>query len=131
MVAENIQPVAWSFSANSLGNNEYEIILNGNIEDGWHTYSTTLPMSDEGPLGSWITFEESDNYELIDGIIEENAHSYFDETWEMDIVDFAGEAIFKQKVKVLAADEFTLKEILILWFVKTELACRLRMLHLK
>ena len=109
VVAENIQPVEWSFSANSLGNNEYEIILNGNIEDGWHTYSTTLPMSDEGPLGSWITFEESDNYELIDGIIEENAHAYFDETWEMDIVDFAGEAIFKQKVKVLAADEFTLK----------------------
>jgi len=109
VVAENIQPIAWSFSANSLGNNEYEIILNGNIEDGWHTYSTTLPMSDEGPLGSWITFEESDNYELIDGIIEENAHSYFDETWQMDIVDFAGEAIFKQKVKVLTADEFTLK----------------------
>jgi len=109
VVAENIQPIAWSFSANSLGNNEYEIILNGAIEEGWHTYSTTLPMSDEGPLGSWITFDESDNYELIDEIIEENAHSYFDETWEMDIVDFAWEAIFKQKVKVLAADEFILK----------------------
>ena len=27
----------------------------------------------------------------------------------MDIVDFAEEAIFKQKVKVLADDEFTLK----------------------
>ena len=36
-------------------------------------------------------------------------HSYFDETWEMDIIDFAGEAIFKQKVKVLADDEFILK----------------------
>jgi len=109
VVAENIQPITWSFSANSLGNNEYEVVLNGAIEEGWHTYSTTLPMSDEGPLGSWITFDESDNYELIDEIIEENAHSYFDETWEMDIVDFAEEAIFKQKVKVLADDEFTLK----------------------
>ena len=109
VVAENIQPVAWSFSANSLGNNEYEIILNGNIEEGWHTYWKKLPMRDEGPLGSWITFEQSDNYELIDGIIEENAHSYFDETWEMDIVDFAGEAIFKQKVKVIGSDEFILK----------------------
>jgi thiol:disulfide interchange protein DsbD len=109
VVAEIIEPIAWSFSANSLGNNEYEITLNAAIEDGWHTYSTTLPMSDEGPLGSWITFEESYNYELIDGIIEENAHSYFDETWEMDIVDFTGEAIFKQKVKVLATNEFTLK----------------------
>ena len=109
VVAENIQPITWNFSANSLGNNEFDVILNGAIEEGWHTYSTTLPMSDEGPLGSWITFEESDNYELIDGIIEENAHSYFDETWEMDIVDFAEEAIFKQKVKILADDEFTLK----------------------
>ena len=109
VVAENIQPITWIFSAIALENNEYEVVLNGAIEEGWHTYSTTLPMSDEGPLGSWITFEESNNYELIDGIIEENAHSYFDETWEMDIVDFAGEAIFKQKVKVLATDEFSLK----------------------
>jgi thiol:disulfide interchange protein len=109
VMAENIQPVTWNFIANNLGNNEYEITLIGNIEEGWHTYSTTLPMSDEGPLGSWITFEESNNYDLIDGIIEENAHAYFDETWEMDIVDFEEEAIFKQKVKVLAADEFILK----------------------
>ncbi len=109
VMAENIQPVTWNFMANDLGNNEYEITLSGNIEEGWHTYSTTLPMSDEGPLGSWITFEESDNYELIDGIIEENAHSYFDETWEMDIVDFEEEAILKKKVKVTGSDEFILK----------------------
>jgi len=109
VVIENIQPVTWSFSATSLGNDEYELILNGSIEEGWHTYSTTLPMSDEGPLGSWITFETSDDYELIGGITEENAHSYYDETWEMDIVDFSGEAIFKQKIKIKGSGEFTLK----------------------
>jgi len=109
VLAENIQPITWSFSAVSLGNHEYELNLNGIIKEGWHTYSTTLPMSDEGPLGSWITFEESDNYELIDGITEENAHSYFDETWKMDIVDFSEEAIFKQKIKIIGSDEFLLK----------------------
>jgi hypothetical protein len=109
VVAENIQPITWNFSAIALENNEYEVVLNGAIEEGWHTYSTTLPMSDEGPLGSWITFEESDNYELIDGITEENAHSYFDETWEMDIVDFSEEAVFKQKIKITGSDEFLLK----------------------
>ena len=109
VVAENIQPITWNFSAIALKNNEYEVVLNGAIEEGWHTYSTTLPMSDEGPLGSWITFEESDNYELIDGIIEENAHSYFDETWGMDIVDFSSEAIFKQKIKINSSAAFTLK----------------------
>jgi thiol:disulfide interchange protein DsbD len=109
VVAENIQPITWDFSAIALKNNEYEVVLNAAIEEGWHTYSTTLPMSDEGPLGSWITFEESDNYELIDGITEENAHSYFDETWEMDIVDFSEEAVFKQKIKITDSDEFLLK----------------------
>ena len=109
VAAENIQPIAWNLSATKLSNNEYEVVLNGAIEEGWHTYSTTLPMSDEGPLGSWITFETSDNFELIDGIIEENAHSYYDETWEMDIVDFSSEAIFKQKIKVIGSDEFILK----------------------
>jgi thiol:disulfide interchange protein len=109
VATEIIEPITWSFSAVSLGNHEYELNLDGIIEEGWHTYSTTLPMSDEGPLGSWITFEESDNYELIDGITEENAHSYFDETWKMDIVDFSEEAIFKQKIKTTGSDEFLLK----------------------
>jgi thiol:disulfide interchange protein DsbD len=109
VAAENIQPIAWNLSATKLSNNEYEVVLNGAIEEGWHTYSTTLPMSDEGPLGSWITFETSDNFELIDGIIEENAHSYYDETWKMDIVDFSSEAIFKQKIKINSSESFAFK----------------------
>ena len=108
-VADDPTPITWSISSKPLENDNYEITLNGDIEEGWHTYGTTLPMSDKGPLGSWITFEESNNFELIDGIIEENTHSYYDETWDMDIVGFSGKAIFKQKIKVIASEEFILK----------------------
>tara|TARA_B110000285_G_scaffold230364_1_gene296832 strand:- start:445 stop:1362 length:918 start_codon:yes stop_codon:yes gene_type:complete len=109
VIIENTQPITWNFIANSLGNDKYEIKLQGFIDQGWQTYSTTVEMSDEGPLGSWVTFETSDNYDLIDGIIEENAHSYYDETWEMDIIGFSNEAIFKQKIKINSSTEFTLK----------------------
>ena len=92
-----------------ISENAFEIEIKGLIEDGWHTYSTKLPMSDEGPLGCWITFEPSDSYQLIDEIIEENAHSYYDETWKMDIIDFSKEAIFKQKIKISDSTKFILK----------------------
>ena len=33
----------------------------------------------------------------------------YDETWEMDIIDFSNEAIFKQRINVLDSNKFTLK----------------------
>ena len=45
----------------------------------------------------------------IDDIVEENAHSYYDETWKMDIIDFSEEAIFKQKINISDSTKFTLK----------------------
>ena len=45
----------------------------------------------------------------MDDIVEENAHSYYDETWKMDIIDFSEEAIFKQKINISDSIKFTLK----------------------
>lgn len=109
VTTELIKPITWSVKKQLINESEIEIEIKGLIEDGWHTYSTKLPMSDEGPLGCWITFEPSDSYQLIDDIVEENAHSYYDETWKMDIIDFSNEAIFKQKIKVFDSTKFTLK----------------------
>lgn len=37
--------ITWKVSVNDLGNSAYEIVFNGKIVDGWHTYSTTDPYS--------------------------------------------------------------------------------------
>ncbi|MBO2523492.1 MAG: sugar transporter, partial [Bacteroidetes bacterium] len=35
-VAQIYDPVQWSFSTESLGNNEYNVIFKAQIEAGWH-----------------------------------------------------------------------------------------------
>ena len=58
---------------------------------------------------NYLTEQFEDSEEVIDDIVEENAHSYYDETWKMDIIDFSKEAIFKQKINILDSTKFTLK----------------------
>ncbi len=108
-VINDEKPITWSFSATPLGNGEFEVTLDGAIAEGWHTYSSKMEMTDEGPLPIWITFEENENFELVGELVEENAHEHFDEDWEMDIIDFSDQAIFKQKIKVNSGEEFVLK----------------------
>lgn len=108
VVAENLDPVTWRFSVNKLSDEEYEIEMLGSILEGWHTYSQYLESMD-GPLPTWITFEENDNFSLVDSTYEEGTHSHYDETFEMNITDFADEAIFKQKIKVKSGEKFAIK----------------------
>lgn len=108
VVVEEVKPVTWSFSSTKTGDNEHTLNLNGVLAEGWHTYSQFLSSMD-GPLPTLITFEPSDAYELIDSTFEENTHTHFDETFEMDITDFDGQAIFKQKIKVNSGEKFVVK----------------------
>lgn len=99
VVAEVLEPITWNFSANKTGENEYEIVLKGDLEEGWHTYSQYLKSMD-GPLPTMIDFEQNDQIELIDSTFEENTETHYDTTFEMDLTSFSKEAIFKQKIKV-------------------------------
>lgn len=108
IAVEEVKPVTWSFSATKSGGDEYTLNLDGILDEGWHTYSQYL-SSMEGPLPTWITYEPSDAYELIDSTYEENTHTHYDETFEMEITDFDSKAIFKQKIKVKTGEKFVVK----------------------
>ena len=41
-IAQIYDPVQWSFSTESLGNNEYNVIFKADIESGWHVYSQNI-----------------------------------------------------------------------------------------
>ena len=46
-------PARWSTSVKELPNNEFEIIVSGKIDDGWHIYSIKHP---DGGIGIPATF---------------------------------------------------------------------------
>lgn len=99
VTAEVLEPIKWDFSTNKINENEYELVMHGSIEKGWHTYSQYLTSFD-GPLPTMITFEAGDNYTLIDSTLEENTEKHFDTTFDMELTSFTTDAIFKQKIKV-------------------------------
>ena len=100
-------PVHWSFSAESLGDNVYNVIFRADIEAGWHIYSQKL--DNDGPVPTSFLFTENADYELIGEVMEGPAIVHYDKAFEMDLKYFEKEAIFTQKVKVLGKELVALK----------------------
>ena len=99
--------VDWEYVVEQRSDSIIELTINGAIDEGWHTYSQFLTGFD-GPLPTMITFEESDDFELVGDIVEENTHTYFDSVWDCEIIEFTDNAIFKASLKRASMEAFTL-----------------------
>jgi thiol:disulfide interchange protein DsbD len=94
-----LNPIEWSTTVESLGDNQYELISTATIDPGWHLYSQEVP--EEGPIPTYFSFVESDKFELIGSVLEEEGHTIFDSVFEMEIKYFENSAQFVQKIKLL------------------------------
>lgn len=96
------QVVNWTFDAQKLGEDKFEITFKASIKKGWYLYSQHLDPN-KGPIPTSFNFEANSNLQL-EGYAEEtgNKKEGFDAIFEMNIVKFSEEAIFKQKVKISA-----------------------------
>ena len=106
-VAQIYDPVHWSFSTESLGNNEYNVIFKANIEAGWHVYSQNI--ADGGPIPTAFYFAEATDYERVGEVTESEAIVLQDPVFDMELRFFEKEAIFTQKVKVLEKEPVVVK----------------------
>lgn len=100
-------PVQWSFSTESLGNNEYNVIFKADIEAGWHVYSQNI--ADGGPIPTAFYFPEATDYERVGEVTESEAIVLQDPVFDMELRFFEKEAIFTQKVKVLGKEPVSVK----------------------
>ena len=105
--AQIYDPVHWEFSQKQLSENEIELQFKASIEDGWYLYSQHI--SDDGPVPTQFSFTTVEGYDLIDRVVEEEALEAFDSNFDMILKYFRDEVIFKQKIKVLSSEEFTIK----------------------
>ncbi|MFA9371261.1 MAG: cytochrome c biogenesis protein CcdA [Labilibaculum antarcticum] len=102
------ETVSWDFSTEQVSSNEVNLVFTAKINKEWHLYSQHFP--DGGPIRFSATFKDSDKYELI-GDLEEitKPKSEYDDIFEMDIQYFVGEAVMKQKVKLLSKSAFSVE----------------------
>ena len=69
--AQIIDPVIWEFSQNKISESEVELQFKASIEEHWHLYSqfTGQYFSDEGPIPTSFTFNESDFFIKQDSVL--------------------------------------------------------------
>jgi len=93
-------PVKWTFTAEKVSDQEYDLVITANIETGWSVYSQYLE-SDEGPVKTKIEFQPSGNIQLIGKTVESgNKKENYDELFGMNLIKFSKKAQFTQRVKV-------------------------------
>ena len=91
-------PVNWTFSVDNVVGQEAELVFSAEIDYPWHLYSAHLPAG--GPIATKPWYDESDNYTLVDEIVESpKAEVKFDAGFQMDVGTLAVKAEFRQKVK--------------------------------
>ena len=100
LVLQAQDPVVWTTDFEKTSDTEYLLIFKASVQSKWHLYSQNLPK--DGPLPTEFVFEGADTaFELLGKTEESKTVTAFDPIFEMDLSWFEGEAIFRQKIRLL------------------------------
>lgn len=103
--AQQLDPVKWSYTVKETSADEATLVFTAKLDAGWHLYSQhTDPM---GPVALEFTFNESKDYKRIGNVTEPNPHEEMDESFGCIVKSFSGTVVFRQKIKRLASNNFT------------------------
>lgn len=92
------EPVTFTSELKVLSDNEAEIVFTGNIENGWHVYSTDLG---DGPISATFNAEKLSGAEAVGKLTAVGKEvEKFDQMFEMKVRYFENTAKFVQKLKL-------------------------------
>lgn len=92
-----LEPVKWSVDVTENGKNEYELIFDAVIEDGWYLYSQDV--NDAGPVPTSFNFNENAGI-IMKNDVAENGEliESFDKLFDASIRKYAKEVQFTTNV---------------------------------
>lgn len=99
--AQIFNPVKWSFDVKHVEGNQYDLIFNAKIDEGWNIYSQYLE-SDDGPIRTSFVYEEPANLKKVGKNKESSPKRKegHDEMFDMNVIKFGKSAKFIQRVEV-------------------------------
>lgn len=100
------EPCHWSYTVEQNTTDEATLIATAKIDSGWHLYSQKLFK--DGPLPTEFKYAALPGYKLEGSTEEINLHKEYDPFFSMEISYFEKEAVFRQKIKVLSKEDFTI-----------------------
>jgi thiol:disulfide interchange protein len=109
--AQQINPVSWTFSTEQISEQEFYLIMSGNIEADWHMY--TIDIEEGGPMPMYIEFDKSDDYKLVGGVLEfPKPKEVFDDVFNVTVKYHEKTVQYKQKIKLNTEKSFTIEGLL-------------------
>ena len=98
--AQILDPSKWTSRTEKISGNEFNLIFEGTIEDGWHIYSQWTP--DGGPLPMEVTIKNAkNNFQLVGKAQESKTKRQFNPVFEVDEIYWEKRVTITQKVKVI------------------------------
>lgn len=98
--AQIINPVKWTSKVEKLSETEFNLVMEGKIEDEWHVYSQFTPA--DGPIPAEFKFKDAKgNFELIGKTKESPYKKQYNDIFEVDEYYFEKNVTFTQKIKVI------------------------------
>ena len=92
-------PVKWTSKTEKLSETEFNLIVTGTIEEGWHVYSQFTP--DGGSLPMVLTFkDQKGNFELLGKAKESPYKKVYSDIFGVDEYLFEHKVVVTQKVKI-------------------------------
>lgn len=96
------EPVKFKTELKTISDTEAQIVFTGNIDAGWHVYSTDLPS--RGPISATFNVEKIQGAELMGKLTPQGKEiENFDKVFEMKLRYFENTATFVQKFKITDA----------------------------
>ena len=108
--AQQLDPVKWTYSVKETSATEAELVFTAKLDAGWHLYSQYTDPN--GPLAIVFEFADSKDYQRIGKVQEPKPHEEMDDIFQCVVKSFSGTVVFRQKVKRLSTNDFTVKGVL-------------------
>ena len=104
-----LEPVKWTMTKNKLSDDEYELVFNAAIDEGWAVYSQY--MEEGGPVPTSITYENAEGVEMLGKAVEEGHKKEGPDPLFIDDIDSVIKFLddedytIRQKIKVTDANK--------------------------
>lgn len=101
--AQILEPVKWTSKLEKISDTEFNLVMNGKIDDEWHLYSQFTPQAEFGSaLPAVFQFENAKaNYQLVGKVKESPYTKKYSDVFEVDEYFFEHKVTFTQKVKII------------------------------
>lgn len=100
LFAQIQEPVKFKTEWITISDTEAEIVFTGEVEEGWHIYSTDLPEG--GPISATFNVDKIEGAEVVGKLMPRGTEiDKMDPIFQMQVRYFAGTATFVQKIKIV------------------------------